>query len=101
MLVRQLACEPAFQLSPDVVIKQMGCDDADHNPDEPQDPARLIGAHCAALARCGLDLRGRPGAAFSIPWALVRLAFHCRRISGLMLATGQGQNQTSAFPLQR
>ena len=47
MLAPQMAREPAFQLSPNGLIKHMGCDDADRNLDAPQDPARLFGAHRA------------------------------------------------------
>ena len=37
MLVSLIVYEPtAFQLSPDGVIKQMGCDAVDHKPDDPR-----------------------------------------------------------------
>ena len=51
MLVSLIVHEPAaFQLSPDGVIKQMGCDDVDHKPDDPLDAAPLAALR-AALPR--------------------------------------------------
>jgi hypothetical protein len=49
MLVSLIVDEPAaLQLSPDGVIKQMGCDDVDHKPG---DAAPLLAALRAALPR--------------------------------------------------
>jgi len=44
MLVSLMGWKAALQLSPDGAIRQMGCDDGNHKPDEPQDPSRLVGA---------------------------------------------------------
>ena len=56
MLVPLIACEPAaFQLSPDGVIKQMGCDDVEHKPDKPRGSIRHL-----FLLRFALRYRGQP-----------------------------------------
>ena len=65
MLVPLIACEPAaFQLSPDGVIKQMGCDDVEHKPDEPRGSIRhpsCCASHRAteAVAAAGMERMAR------------------------------------------
>lgn len=67
MLVPLIACEPAvFLFSPDGDIKQMGCDDVEHKPDEPRGSIRHL-----FLLRFALRYRGggrrRDGADGAVP----------------------------------
>ena len=56
MLVPLIACEPAvFLFSPDGDIKQMGCDDVEHKPDEPRGSIRHL-----FLLRFAPRYRGQP-----------------------------------------
>ena len=65
MLVPLIACEPAaFLFPPDGVIKQMGCDDVEHKPDEPRDrsgTSSCCASHCAteAVAAAGMERMAR------------------------------------------
>ena len=66
MLVPLIACEPAvFLFSPDGDIKQMGCDDVEHKPDEPRGDrsgaSSCCASHCAteAVAAAGMERMAR------------------------------------------